>query len=71
MEQTTIRDGYFDTLQFDETNKQLHVRFSTGKYALHYEVNKFDYIRLLSSNNMRSFYENTISRKYPPEMIKI
>lgn len=70
MEQTTIRDGYFEKLQFDETNKQLHVRFSSGKYALHYEVNKFDYVGLLSSSNMRSFYEDTIQKKYPPEMIK-
>lgn len=70
MEQTTIRDGYFDHLKFDEANKQLHVRFASGKYYLHYEVNKFDYIGLLSSDQMRRYYENTILQKYPPENMK-
>jgi hypothetical protein len=65
VEKTEFKEGYFRSLGYDETQKQLHVRFEDGSYIIYYEVFKLDYVGLMSSNNMKKFFEDRIKPRFP------
>ncbi|SES37139.1 KTSC domain-containing protein [Salisediminibacterium halotolerans] len=70
METTTVNDGYFESIGFEETGKKLHVRFSDGRYIVYYEVNNFEYVGLISANDMREYYETTIAKQHPHRVMR-
>lgn len=65
MESVEFKEGFFRSIGYDEIQKQLHVRFKDGSYCIFYEVTKLDYVGMLSSNDMKSFFQERIKPRFP------
>jgi len=69
METTELNDGFFQTIAYDSTARQLHVRLTDDSYIIYSEVTQIDYVGLLSSKNTKSFYEDKIITRFPSRKI--
>ncbi|WP_280769747.1 KTSC domain-containing protein [Salipaludibacillus daqingensis] len=65
METTDLQDGFFQSISYDSTLRHLHVRFADGNYYLYSEVTQMDYLGLMSSKQMKSFFEDKIIPRFP------
>ncbi|RKL67788.1 hypothetical protein CR203_10620 [Salipaludibacillus neizhouensis] len=69
MEVTELKDDYFNSIGYDDTNKQLHVRFQSGRYVIYYEVRKSEYLGLISNNQTKKFFQEEIEPAFPHDVV--
>lgn len=69
MEVTELKDDYFYSIGFDDINKQLHVRFESGRYVIFYEVRKSEYLGMLSSNHAKQYFKEEIEPAFPHNVV--
>ncbi|ADU31251.1 KTSC domain-containing protein [Evansella cellulosilytica] len=69
METVELNHGKLSYIEYDETNRHLHVHFKNGEYVIYYEVYKLDYVGFLSTKNYTEFFEERIEPRYPSRTI--
>ncbi|WP_416151335.1 KTSC domain-containing protein [Salipaludibacillus sp. HK11] len=69
MEIAELNDGFFESIGYDATARQLHVRFANGDYIIYSEVTQMDYVGLMSSKHMKSFFEDKIIPRFPTRKV--
>ena len=69
METTELNDGFFKSIGYDSPSRQLHVRLTSGSYTIYSEVTQMDYLGLVSSKDMKDFFEEKIVKRFPSRNI--
>jgi hypothetical protein len=65
IEWAELNSGGIKKIGYDSMQKQLHVRHEDDHYIIYYQVRETEYIGMLSSSNMKTFYEENIKGRFP------
>lgn len=64
METTKFNSQDIKSASYDETTRQLYVRFTNGDYYVYYDVMPVDYIGFLSTENHSQYIKDLLAIKY-------